>query len=123
MLDAIRNSGGVNLNGARRGGAARQAELNPDRVVVAKEKHDDGRDHYHVAVRFPQKVRWQSICGYLRYQKRLPSHFSLSHTSWWSALRYPKKCIFFVSTSCLVFQESVVGISETKFPQFPPPSL
>ena len=88
VLEAIRNSGGLNINGARRGGAARKAELNPDRVVVAKEKHDDGRDHYHVAVRFSQKVRWQSICGYLRYEKRLPSHFSLSHTSWWSALRY-----------------------------------
>ena len=88
MLESIRNSGDVNIHGeVRRGGGRREGEFGPDRIAVAKEKHEDGRDHYHIAIRFPRKTRWQSICGYLRHKKRLPSHFSLSHSHWWSAIR------------------------------------
>ena len=88
MLEAIRNSDGMDINGeTRAGGRRRESELKPDRMVVAREKRDDGRAHYHVAVLFKQQNRWQPICGYLRYKKRLPSHFSLPRAKWWSALR------------------------------------
>ena len=65
-------------------------------LVVVKEKHADGEIHFHWALRFFAQTRFAAIKRTLRNRDHIASHWSCSHTQWWSALRYvvipsPKK--------------------------------
>ena len=59
-----------------------------DKLVVFRELREDGDPHFHVAVRLKSRARFASIKKALRDRHGLPSHFSLTHTEWWSACRY-----------------------------------
>ena len=47
-----------------------------------------GSKHFHVAVLLNKLARWAPAKRVLTECHRLASHFSVSHTQWWSALRY-----------------------------------
>ena len=58
------------------------------KVVVFKEVHADGDVHFHVAVCLSQSRTWQNVKRTLRQRDHLPSHFSVTHTQFWSVVRY-----------------------------------
>lgn len=60
-----------------------------DKLAVFKEPHNDGDEHFHVAVRLFLQRAFLPAKETLRARHRLPSHWSSTHTLWWSALRYP----------------------------------
>jgi len=65
-------------------------------MVVVKEKHSNGEFHVHWAVRLKRKFRFMAAKRTLLQRYKLASHWSCTHTQWWSALRYlvhttPKK--------------------------------
>ena len=57
-------------------------------VVVFREHHEDGSIHFHAAVKLTRSSRFQSAKRTLREVHLLPSHFSCSHSKFWSAVRY-----------------------------------
>ena len=68
------------------------------KMVVFREAHSDGTPHFHVAVKLSSPRGWKAAKDALRERDRLPSHWSASHTQFWSAVRYghiptPKKPI------------------------------
>ena len=65
-------------------------------LVAFQEKHADGSLHYHVAIKLKVASRFATAKHTLRERHHLPSHWSCSHTQFWSAVRYgfipsPKK--------------------------------
>jgi hypothetical protein len=58
------------------------------KLVVFKERHADGDAHFHIAVLLKQTRGFAVAKRTLRERDRLPSHWSCSHTQWWSAVRY-----------------------------------
>jgi len=58
------------------------------KAVTALELHADGLPHFHVAIRFRGPQRWLSAKKTLKGRYDLDSHFSDSHSQFWSALRY-----------------------------------
>lgn len=93
MLDACRNP----LQPAA-GAAGRHAASSPDvdMMWVFLEEHLDGSKHFHVAVKLDLQYRFINIKRALRVRHGLASHWSATHTQWWSAVRYcahesPKK--------------------------------
>jgi hypothetical protein len=44
--------------------------------------------HFHVAVKFEERMRFAPLKAALRQRHALASHWSASHSMWWSALRY-----------------------------------
>ena len=57
-------------------------------MVVFKETHADGDVHFHIAVCLSQSRTWRNVKRTLRERDHLPSHFSVSHTQFWSLVRY-----------------------------------
>ena len=58
------------------------------KLVVFREAHTDGTPHFHVAVKLQQPRRWGSAKATLKERNGLPSHWSASHSQFWSAVRY-----------------------------------
>jgi hypothetical protein len=58
------------------------------KLVVFKEAHSDRTVHFHVAVCLFQSRTWRAVKRTLRERDHLPSHFSVTHTQFWSAVRY-----------------------------------
>ena len=72
-----------------RGGRPREGEsCHLQKLVVFQEQHADGSRHFHVALKFAQSMRWMAFKRTLRVRYNLCSHWSCSHTQWWSAVRY-----------------------------------
>ena len=73
-------------------GAAGRPRIREDgvvrKLVVFRETHTDGTPHFHVAVKLQQPRRWGSAKATLKARNGLPSHWSSSHTQFWSAIRY-----------------------------------
>ena len=71
-------------------GGRRSAHDGPvvQKLVAVKEKHCDGDVHFHVAVALAIKRAFAPAKRALQARSRMPSHWSCSHTQWWSALRY-----------------------------------
>ena len=80
-----------------RGGRPRQDDACPlQKLVVFQEKHEDGSRHFHIALKFVRSMRFLALKRTLRVRYGMCSHWSSSHTQWWSAVRYgtvptPKK--------------------------------
>ena len=72
-----------------RGGRPRQRTPEVVKLVVVAEMHAarDAR-HFHVALRLSEKARFLPFAKALRARHGLASHWSATHTQWWSALRY-----------------------------------
>ena len=58
------------------------------KLAVFEERHSDHSKHFHVAVRLNAKKTFLPAKRAMRERHKLPSHWSCSHTQWWSALRY-----------------------------------
>ena len=74
--------------GYRGGRPPARAEGLVQKLVAFRELHADGTPHFHVAVKLRQAVRWASTKATLKERSGLPSHWSSSHTQFWSAVRY-----------------------------------
>ena len=66
------------------GGRPRKQQLHVCKMVVFLEEPK----HFHVAVKLNCKVRFLPYKNALRLRHQLASHWSPSHTMWWSAVRY-----------------------------------
>ena len=75
------------------GGRPRAPDAGPlvQKELVVKEKHADGTFHFHVAVKLSSQHRFLAAKRTLLSRHGLASHWSSSHTQWWSALRY---CVY-----------------------------
>ena len=58
------------------------------KAVVFEEFHADGSKHFHVAVLLVRRMRFALIKRTLMSRHKLASHFSATHTQWWSLIRY-----------------------------------
>ena len=83
FLDALNNPAGNPL-----GGRPPRRQSVVEKLVVFKESHNDGDAHFHVAARLLTARAFAPAKRALRQRHRLPSHWSCSHTHWWSAVRY-----------------------------------
>ena len=59
-----------------------------DMMVVVREAHESGEVHFHVAVKLARSLRFLPAKAALRQRHRVASHWSCSHTQFWSAVRY-----------------------------------
>jgi len=59
-----------------------------EKLVVFMEKHATGEPHFHIAVKLVRALKFVPTKRTLRERHRLPSHWSVSHTNFWSAVRY-----------------------------------
>ena len=86
LLDALANPAAP--AGPSRG-RPRAAPVQAEKLVVALEQHSE-RDavHYHVALKLAQKERFCHFKAALRSRAGLASHWSSTHTMFWSAVRY-----------------------------------
>jgi hypothetical protein len=80
----------------RRGGRPRATEGYVDKIVVKPEKHQSGKIHYHWAVKLFSKLNFLQAKTTMRERHQIATHWSCSHTHFYSALRYltfpsPKK--------------------------------
>ena len=72
-----------------RGGRPRQRQPAVQKLVVAQEKHAARAAwHFHVALKLTEKTRFLPYAQALRRRHHLASHWSDTHTQWWSAVRY-----------------------------------
>lgn len=68
----------------QRGGRPRTATMEAQKLVVFLEEPR----HFHVALRLGAVSRFLPLKTALRRRAGLASHWSTSHTQWWSAVRY-----------------------------------
>jgi hypothetical protein len=80
VLDAVANPARENPVGGRPGTAQNFVE----KLVVFLEEPR----HFHVALKLSGKCRFVALARALRLRSGLASHWSHSHTQWWSAVRY-----------------------------------
>ena len=85
LLDALANP----VLPPGRAGRPRTAPVQAEKLVVALEQHSQ-RDasHFHVALKLAQKERFSPLKAALRSRAGLASHWSSTHTMFWSAVRY-----------------------------------
>ena len=81
LLDAVRNP---TADDRRRGGRPRSLAIQVLKMVVFLEEPR----HFHVALKLSHVCRFMPFKLALRIRSGLASHWSTSHTMWWSALRY-----------------------------------
>ena len=79
-----------NLDVTARGGRPRDPNQGPLmlKVSVVKEKHSDGSYHFHVGLKLRSQQRFLAARRTLLDRHGLASHWSSSHTQWWSVVRY-----------------------------------
>ena len=80
----------------RRGRRPRAIQEYVAKIVVKPEKHQNGKIHYHWAVKLSSKLGFLSAKKTLRERYQIATHWSCSHKHFYSALRYltcpsPKK--------------------------------
>ena len=89
VLDAVANPEHAGPRAA--GGRPRVTGLTTLKVakmVVFMEKHANGSKHFHVALKLSSNTRWLGLKLALRRRSCLASHWSASHSMFWSAVRY-----------------------------------
>jgi len=89
VLDAVANPEHAGPRAA--GGRPRVTGLTALKVakmVVFMEKHANGSKHFHVALKLSSNTRWLGLKLALRRRSCLASHWSASHSMFWSAVRY-----------------------------------
>ena len=59
-----------------------------EKMVVFRERHEDGDIHYHVAVLGSRGFRFGPLKRHLRAVAQLASHWSVSHNTYWSCVSY-----------------------------------
>jgi hypothetical protein len=59
-----------------------------DKMAVVREAHADGDVHCHVALRLSRSLRFRPAKAALLQRHKLVSHWSCSHSQFWSAVRY-----------------------------------
>ncbi|CAK9054506.1 SAM domain-containing protein (Fragment) [Durusdinium trenchii] len=57
-------------------------------VTVFRERHAAGQYHWHVALKASRSFRWHGYKRALHVEHGLATHWSSSHTGYWSAVRY-----------------------------------
>jgi hypothetical protein len=72
------------------GGRPRVDDGSPvvSKMLVVRERHVDGAYHFHVAVKLGPTLRFGAAKRTLMERHGLVSHWSSTHTQWWTALRY-----------------------------------
>ncbi|CAK0851195.1 unnamed protein product [Prorocentrum cordatum] len=85
LLDAVANLAPA---AGSQGGRPRTRALEVIFLLTVQEKHQDGKVHYHQAVKLSHETRFLPIKTALRQRSKLASHWSTSHTELWSAVRY-----------------------------------
>ena len=83
LLDSLSNPLTVGHGGRPRGDEPRVVAL-----VVFLEEHKDGSIHFHAAIKLAVPTRFVAVKRTLRERHNLPSHWSCTHTQFWSAVRY-----------------------------------
>ena len=69
------------------------------KLLVVRELHADGSVHFHVGLKLSCNARFAAARRTLETRHGLASHWSSSHTQWWSVVRYlthtnpPKKLV------------------------------
>ena len=86
--DAVRLALDYPMAGAHGGRPRARTDGVVDKLVAFRELHADGTPHFHVAVKLCRAVRWSAAKATLRARYGLPSHWSGTHTQFWSAVRY-----------------------------------
>lgn len=81
LLDAVQHPA---EGTSRRGGRPRSQALEPVKLVVFLEEPR----HFHVALKLTCQSRFLPLKAALRQRAGLASHWSTSHTQWWSVVRY-----------------------------------
>ena len=69
-------------------GRPRVNVLEVKKIAVFRERHADGRYHFHVAVKLTGLSFFRPFKTALRLRSGLASHWSPTHTQLWSAVRY-----------------------------------
>ena len=87
ILDALVDAVANPVNSAPVG-RPRVHPLVVEKVGVFKEQHANGKFHFHVAVKMAALTYFLPLKTALRLRSGLASHWSTSHTQFWSALRY-----------------------------------
>jgi hypothetical protein len=93
------------------GGRPRTRDGIVKKTVVVRELHASGEIHFHVAVVLHSARTFLPVKRSLRGTYKLATHWSTSHTQWWSALRY---CIFPSVTKPEVDEEPFQWASDGK---------
>ena len=75
-----------------RGGRPRvqdaEGESLVQKLVVFREQHSTGEVHFHVAVKLSHPMRFKMPKETLRKRDKLATHWSCTHSQWWSVVRY-----------------------------------
>ncbi len=87
VLDAIANP----IQDAKKGGRPRKVEAQVEKVIVYRERHQNGKFHFHVALKLNVVTTWLGFRNALRVRHDLASHWSSTHTEFWTAARYGYK--------------------------------
>ena len=87
VLDAVREP----IWGKQRGGRPRSRAQRVVKLVVFRERHKNHKFHFHVALKVAIECQWGGFSQALRERHGLASHWSTSHSQWWSAVRYGYK--------------------------------
>jgi len=95
----------ANPQTARSAGRPRASTLEVQRMVVVLEQPL----HFHVALKLNSQTRFVPLKAALRARAGLASHWSTSHTQWWSAVRY---CIFTTEHKPTVDPEPLVWVAQ-----------
>ena len=84
IRDALLDAAAHPQDDGARGGRPRTQPIVVGKMAVFLEEPR----HFHVAIKFASTQRFLPLKLALRRRKGLASHWSTSHTQWWSALRY-----------------------------------
>ena len=77
-------------------GRPRTQPIGGEKAVVFMERHENGKKHFHIALKLDSKTCFLPLKLALRQRSHIASHWSTTHTMFWSACRYgtfttPKK--------------------------------
>ena len=71
--------------------AFRQTPAQVEQWVCAKEPHEDGGDHYHMAIKLDRVQRWLRVKNYLERHNGVVVNFSSRHSNYYTAWQYVTK--------------------------------
>lgn len=74
--------------GRRRGEQGEGGHGRVDKILVVREEHASGEPHFHWALKLFDKLSFAPIKHTLRERNHVATHWSCSHTQFWSASRY-----------------------------------
>ena len=88
ILDAVRNAVDFPALGVGGGRPSGRQESPIEKIVVFREKHQDGAFHFHVGVLLVCALGFTTAKRALLVRHGLVSHWSSTHSEWWSIVRY-----------------------------------